>query len=90
MKAIPEGLTPYRQTPVFTIDTVPPGLLRDHRTKAGVWGVIHVAKGRVRYTISPAGEDVVLNPGYPGVIEPEVPHHVLLLDEGSFYVEFWR
>ncbi|MFZ0494390.1 MAG: DUF1971 domain-containing protein, partial [Methylocella sp.] len=36
--AIPPGYVAYRRTPVFTRETVPAGLLRSHRTKAGTWG----------------------------------------------------
>lgn len=39
---LPEGLTPYKRTPVFDQDSLPSALLRDHRTKPGVWGVIQV------------------------------------------------
>ena len=33
---------PYRSTPVFDETTLPEALRREHRTKAGTWGVIHV------------------------------------------------
>ncbi|MEM1200338.1 MAG: DUF1971 domain-containing protein [Pseudomonadota bacterium] len=90
MKELPEGLTPYRRTPVFTEETVPAGLLRDHQTKAGVWGVIEVSAGRLRYTIPSSGEVVELHAGLKGIVEPEVPHHVTPLGEVTFSVEFWR
>jgi tellurite resistance-related uncharacterized protein len=33
---------PYKTTPVFDENTLPGGLRKDHRTKAGVWGIIRV------------------------------------------------
>ena len=30
----------YKSTPVFDETTLPAGLRREHRTKAGVWGII--------------------------------------------------
>ena len=90
MNALPEGLRAYRRTPVFTETTVPAGLLKDHRTKPGVWGVIHVVSGRLRYTIPSRKENVTLSPARPGIVEQDVAHHVTPLGAVSFYVEFWR
>ena len=90
MKDLPTGLPPYRRTPTFDENTVPAGLLKDHQTKAGVWGVIEVTSGRLRYTIAPSGEVVELHPGLNGIVEPEVPHHVTPLGAVEFSVEFWR
>lgn len=67
---------PYRSTPEFDAQTLPAGLRRDHSTKPGVWGVIRVLEGVVRYTVD--GEDAVqtLTPRCPGLVRPEQLHHV--------------
>ncbi len=90
MKDLPTGLAPYRRTPTFDEKTVPAGLLKDHQTKAGVWGVIEVTSGRLRYTISASGEEVELHAGLKGIVEPEVLHYVTPLGAVEFSVEFWR
>ena len=91
MKTLPEHLQPYKQTPVFTEETVPPGLLRSHTTKAGSWATIIVAKGQIRYRIlEPAIEEHLLTPARPGIVEPRVPHELVLLGPVEFYVEFHR
>ena len=91
MASLPPGLTPYRQTPVFNASTIPEGLLRDHSTKAGVWGLIHVSYGTLKYRIADSGEVQTLTAGCePGVIEPEVLHSVEPVGPVSFHVEFWR
>ena len=90
MSALPDGLRAYRRTPVFTETSVPAGLLKDHETKPGVWGVIHVVSGRLRYSIPSRRESVTLSPDRPGIVEQTVPHHVTRLGPVSFYVEFWR
>lgn len=91
MKALPDSVAPYKRTPVFTEATVPAGLLKEHATKAGVWGLIHVESGRLRYTIAASGEVVELsNDGPPGVVEPEVLHSVAPLGAVRFFVEFHR
>ena len=91
MTALPGNVAPYKRTPVFTEATVPDGLRREHATKAGVWGLIHVESGRLRYEIAGGGEAVELGPGDPpGVIEPEVPHSVTPVGAVQFFVEFHR
>ena len=91
LRALPQGLTAYRQTPEFTEQTVPAGLLRDHSTKVGVWGLIHVTAGELIYRLTASGEELRLAPtSPPAVIEPEALHSVELAGAVTFYVEFWR
>lgn len=71
----------YKSTPVFDETTLPAGLRREHRTKAGVWGVIRVLEGRLRYRVlEPVSESIVseaiLDADNPGYILPEQPHLV--------------
>ena len=35
---LPGGLHEYKRTPEFTESSIPQGLLKDHNTKAGIWG----------------------------------------------------
>lgn len=91
MRPLPPGLTAYRQTPEFTEATVPAALLRDHTTKAGVWGLIHVTAGALIYRIKATGEEHRLTPDTaPGVVAPEDLHSVEPDGPVSFHVEFWR
>lgn len=89
---LPGGLVCTKRTPLFTVETVPEGLLSAHSVKAGVWGLLRVTRGRVRYCLDkePA-ETLVVAEGGAAVIEPEALHHVELLDRDStFFVEFHR
>lgn len=88
MEGLPSGLEPYRRTPVFDQDTLPAGLGREHRTKPGVWALIHVVEGRLLYRILAPREERVLSPGVPGVVVPEQPHEVEPLGAVRFFVEF--
>lgn len=91
MRQLPDHLQPYKRTPVFRADTVPPGLLSAHTTRAGTWGKIVVLEGELLYRIlEPALEEVRLRPGIHGVVEPLVRHEVRPVDTVSFYVEFYR
>ncbi|MEM7427699.1 MAG: DUF1971 domain-containing protein [Pseudomonadota bacterium] len=87
---VPDSAAPYKRTPEFTEETVPAGLLREHSTRAGVWGVITVTSGTLRYVIPSTGVDARLDPETPGIVVPEQLHYVAPLGSVSFYVEFWR
>jgi tellurite resistance-related uncharacterized protein len=98
MKELPQDVVPYSQVPkagsFFTANSIPKGLLRDHTTKAGTWGVIRVSSGKLEYSIvqEPSSPFVVeCIPDLPGIIEPQVKHHVKALsDDLKFVVEFYR
>ena len=79
-------LTPYKRTPTFDEDTVPAGLLRDHRTRAGVWGRIVVEAGRLRFT--DASGSRVLEAGEVAIVAPEQTHAVEPVGQVRFHVEF--
>ncbi len=89
MKSIPPAYLPYKRTPTFTQDTLPASLQRAHSTKPGVWALIHVEAGQVRYVIHSDPEEVILlGPGLFGVVEPEVMHHVEPIGPAQMFVEF--
>jgi tellurite resistance-related uncharacterized protein len=91
---LPEGLESYKRTPTFTEASVPAGLRQDHSTKEGIWGMIHVEEGRLRYVVSDPrrqrSEWILTAGGTPGVVEPTIQHHVEPLGAVRFYVEFLR
>jgi tellurite resistance-related uncharacterized protein len=91
---LPPGVTPYKRTPVFTADTVPAGLLRDHSTKEGCWALIHVFEGRLLYVVEDsrrAHSATLLVPDEPpGLIEPTIVHRVEPKNAVRFQVEFFR
>lgn len=86
---LPEGLVAYRKTPVFDQDTLPNGLRKTHRTKAGVWALIHVVEGRLRYRCLEPLSEQILSPGVTGIVRPEEAHEVEPLGAVRFYVEFY-
>ena len=92
MKTLPENVKPYKKTAIFTHETVPNALLNDHNTKAGVWGVLHVEEGVLKYVITEPGqeEEIQLSPPQVAIIAPEQKHHVSFVTGGAFYVEFHK
>lgn len=88
---IPLGYEPYRRTPDFDENSVPEALLRCHATKRGVWARIHITRGSIDYYVhAPFSRRKRLTPTSPGVVLPEVEHHIAPSGEVSFFVEFWR
>lgn len=91
MKTLPAGVVHYKTTSEFTQDSVPAGLLRNHTTAQGVWGRIVVREGSLRYVIEePEMEEHLLGPGKPGIVEPQMAHHVGIDGPVRFCVEFYR
>ncbi len=87
----PDGLVAYRHTPEFDERTIPAGLKREHATKPGVWGRIHVVAGALRYAVAaPISRSFRLAAPASGIVVPQVRHHVAPEGAVRFFVEFWR
>ena len=86
---LPDGFARYKQTAELDQGSVPAGLLKDHTTKRGVWAKIVVHDGALRYHVDAMGRSFELAPGAPGIVVPEVPHHLELVGPVRFHVEFW-
>ncbi len=80
---------PYRSSPVFTHETLPAALQREHRTKRGVWGVIHVLDGSIRFCPEDGGPAQTVTPDGPHLIEPDAPHHVELIGPVMLRIDFF-
>jgi tellurite resistance-related uncharacterized protein len=97
MPVLPVDAVKYSQVPAkgshFTAQKIPSGLLKQHSTKQGTWGIIRVSTGKLSYQINePIEREFVLTPDTPpGVIEPKVLHQVKpLTGDLEFVVEFLR
>lgn len=88
-RAPPPSATPYKRTPVFDENTLPSGLRREHRTKPGVWGIIRVLDGRLRYQVLDPVSETILEPGRPGLVIPDQPHLVEPLGFMRMQIEFY-
>ena len=80
--------SPYKTTSVFTELTLPAALRREHRTKAGAWGIIRVLEGELKLSF-PDGRTDRLNPDLPGLIRPEETHWVEPIGRMRMQVEFY-
>ncbi|MEZ5094714.1 MAG: DUF1971 domain-containing protein [Nocardioides sp.] len=87
---LPEGLGFARETRQFAADDVPSGLLATHRVAEGVWGLLRVHAGPVRYVDEATGAPLDLDAGDEQVIPPGVPHHVEPGPGSRLSVSFYR
>jgi tellurite resistance-related uncharacterized protein len=84
----PDDILMYKRTADFDQESVPRGLQRDHRTRAGVWGRIVIVQGLLRYHVDEMDVHRDLVPGTTGVILPQVSHRVEVTGDVRFFVEF--
>ncbi len=75
---------------MFDENTLPAGFRREHRARPGVWGIIRVIEGRLRYQVLEPVSEVILKPGCPGLVLPEVPHLVEPLGPMRMQVDFYN
>ncbi len=87
---LPDSFVAYKRTPVFTEESLPGALRKDHSTKVGVWAKIIVEEGRLRYRVPVFGTDMELSQEKIGIVVPEVPHNVTPLGALRFFVEFYK
>jgi len=80
---------PYKSTPIFDENTLPVGLQKEHRTKVGVWGIIRVLEGRVRYQVLDPVSETILDSSLPGRVMPDQPHRVEPIGSMRMQVEFY-
>ena len=91
MKTLPTDVVAYRRTPEFTEASTPRGLRSSHRTKPGTWGEIVVLEGTLLYRVlEPDVQEIRLDPGNPGIVEPTVRHEIEPSADARFYVQFYR
>ena len=90
-RTLPGDAEAYRQTKLFTADTVPRSILAQHSTKAGTWGLIHVRAGRLQYFLEGDEEPLAtVGAGETFVVLPQEVHFVRLSDDAEFLVEFHK
>ena len=53
-------------------------------------GVIRVLEGRLRYQVLELNSEVILEPGYPGLLLPDQPHLVEALGPMRMKIEFYN
>ena len=86
---IPDGFVAYKRTPIFDESTLPAGLRRQHRTKPGVWALIHVTEGRIKFRTFDPKRETIVAAGEAATVRPEERHEVEPMGAMKMYVEFY-
>lgn len=91
---IPKNFYRYKQTDVWTNETIPELILHRHNTKAGVYGKIMVMEGALEYTVfrDVRGEidfTAVIEAGSFGIAAPGQWHQVAPIGQVKMMVEFY-
>ena len=87
---LPEHFISYKQTPVFSEESLPDGLKKDHSSKTGVWAKIIVTEGKLLYRVAALDTEMELSRNQAGIVVPDVLHCVEPLGAVRFFVEFYR
>lgn len=85
----PSSPAPYRSSPVFDEGTLPQALRRAHRTKEGVWGVIRILSGQLKFVITETGETRMLDPNSSALVLPNQLHYVEVVGPVRMQVDFY-
>ncbi|MEN3177411.1 DUF1971 domain-containing protein [Gluconobacter sp. OJA] len=83
-------MKPYKTTEIFDQNTAPQGLLRQHFTKKGVWGIIRVYEGDLKLVYTGSSREMILSPSVAGLIVPLEKHYIHFTGSVRFCVEFYN
>ncbi|GHB40008.1 hypothetical protein GCM10007094_31610 [Pseudovibrio japonicus] len=86
---LPDGLVKYSTTKEFSEGSFPKALARDHSTKPGVWGILCVSAGTVKFHDVDSDETREVVAGEKQVIVPESLHSANPSKDAVFFVEFY-
>lgn len=90
-RTLPPGATLYKMVGPFDANSLPEGLKREHRLKAGAWGLLNLLEGEIAFVWDDAdGGDVLLSAPATIVVPPEIPHHLQLTGPFSLSIGFHR
>ena len=88
---LPPAAEHVRTTDEFDHHTVPAALRRAHRIAPGVWGVLAVRDGSIRFVFDERpGDGRVVRSGQRHVIPPDEPHHLEVIGPVRLVIEFHR
>ena len=75
----------------FDRESLPEGLLRDHRLKDGTWGRLALLSGRITLVWDDGeGGERDLQPGETIMIPPKRPHHLVVGGPFELQLDFQR
>lgn len=85
-----DGLVPSHSSPVFTQDTLPAALQREHALAPGHWGVLNVLEGSLRFVNLETGETRRISAPGRVTIHPGMRHRVAIDGPVQCRIDFLR
>lgn len=79
-----------KSTPIFNNETCPQGIKNEHATAKGICAKLVVLKGMLEFVYEDNGETFLVDTTKPFDIEEQRKHHVNLLWDVEFKVEFYK
>ncbi len=87
---LPDGLVPSRASPIFTQDTLPDALQREHALAPGHWGVLNVLEGSLRFVNLETRKTRTISAPGRVTIHPQTRHHVTVDGPVRCRIDFFR
>ena len=87
---LPDGLVPSHSSPIFTQDTLPDALQREHALAAGHWGMLNVLEGSLRFVNLETGETRKISAPDRVTIHPQARHRVAVDGPVRCRIDFFR
>lgn len=81
---------PYKSTPIFDETNLPEAIRKEHRTKAGTWGLLRVIEGHVRLVFVEPHREIAVSPGRPAPIAPQDTHFVIVDGPMQLQIDFFH
>lgn len=78
------------KTPIWNNFTCPDGVKSSHSVASNMYGKLHVIKGMLEFTWEDTQEKIIIDDKKPFIIESNRKHHVNLIWDVEFYIEFYQ
>lgn len=88
---LPTDVHCYRVVGPFNETSLPDGLVKEHRLKPDVWGLLTLLEGNIAFVWDDEeGGETMLSAPATFIVPPEVPHHLRLSGPFQLTVGFHR
>ena len=87
---IPSNLVPSGSSAIFTEETIPGALQREHKLAEGTWGVLHVFEGKIRFVDLESLQEKIISAPDQVTIHPGAPHRVGVVGPAEIRIDFFR
>ena len=87
---MPKGAREVSRTKIFTEETIPDSLRKNHCLNKGTWGLLNVKSGALKYFLQEVGIAIEVKQGQSAIIQPEALHHIIPDRRVTFDISFYK